>query len=155
REFAGEHQYLCWSGTIGDALVAMLARPPSFAGKPPASPGKPGGIEVGPPTKTLLARLQRMALLDGGDATVAWLAQQDPAVVTEAEINQAGYALLELDHAREALALFVWNAERFPKSGNVHDSLGEGYWRVGDRARAVASYQRSLELDPKNDNAKR
>lgn len=67
----------------------------------------------------------------------------------------ANSALLELDHTKEALPIFAWNVQRFPKSGNVHDSLGEAYWHAGDRARAVASYQRSLELDPKNDNAKR
>ena len=37
----------------------------------------------------------------------------------------------------------------------MHDSLGEACWHAGDRPRAIASYQRSLELDPKNDNARR
>ena len=34
-----------------------------------------------------------------------------------------------------------------------HDSLGEGYMVRGDRKKAVASYKRSLELNPENANA--
>jgi predicted Zn-dependent protease len=65
-----------------------------------------------------------------------------------------GYALLEIDHAAEAIALFEWNAQRFPASSRVHDSLADAYWRSGDRARAVAGFQRAVELDPKNEAAK-
>ncbi len=35
----------------------------------------------------------------------------------------------------------------------MHDSLGEAYVTQGDRERAIASYRRSLELDPGNINA--
>jgi tetratricopeptide (TPR) repeat protein len=43
---------------------------------------------------------------------------------------------------------------RFPGAAAAHDGLGDAYWHAGERARAVASYQRSLAIDPKNDHAK-
>ena len=53
----------------------------------------------------------------------------------------------------EAIAVFQLNVEAYPKSANPYDSLGEAFMTAGDRARAIASYQRSLELDPTNANA--
>jgi hypothetical protein len=68
-----------------------------------------------------------MAILDGADATVAWLERQDAALATEDEVNTAASAVLELDHWSEALRIFEWNAARFPGSATAHDSLGEAY----------------------------
>ena len=45
------------------------------------------------------------------------------------------------------------NVEAFPKSGNAYDSLAEGYMDDGDKAQAIANYQKSLQLNPKNRNA--
>ena len=154
HEYAGAHDWACWRGTLGDGLTALLARPPSFAVRPPPAPGKPGGVEIGPPRPSLLARVLRTAILDGGDAAVAWLAQQDAAVATDDEVLAAASAVLELDHWKPALRILAWSTERSPQSAAAHDALGDAYWHGGDRARAVASYQRSLALDPRNDHAR-
>ena len=53
----------------------------------------------------------------------------------------------------DAISVFQINVRRFPASANVYDSLGEAYMIAGDRTNAIANYQRSLELDPKNTNA--
>jgi cytochrome c-type biogenesis protein CcmH/NrfG len=45
------------------------------------------------------------------------------------------------------------NVAAFPKSANTYDSLAEGYMDDGDKALAIANYQKSLELNPKNRNA--
>jgi len=40
------------------------------------------------------------------------------------------------------------NTERFPKSPNAWDSLGEVYARNGDRANAIKSFKKALSLNP-------
>jgi tetratricopeptide (TPR) repeat protein len=72
---------------------------------------------------------------------------------SEPQLNRIGYRLLRSDRAMQAIEIFRLNAERFPLSSNVYDSLGEAYMAAGDHARAIESYRRSLELDPANDNA--
>ncbi len=44
--------------------------------------------------------------------------------------------------------------ELFPASANVYDSLGESYMVAGDKEMAVRNYEKSLELDDSNQNAK-
>ena len=80
------------------------------------------------------------------------------AVVTDAlserEVNRIGYVLLEQKRIGDAVLVFERNAARFPDSANVHDSLGEAYAAAGEKAKAIASYERSLTLDPGNENAR-
>jgi CubicO group peptidase (beta-lactamase class C family) len=71
----------------------------------------------------------------------------------ERQINRIGYGLLERKRVALAIAVFRHNAGRFPRSANVHDSLAEALMLAGEHANAIASYRRSLELDPKNANA--
>jgi tetratricopeptide (TPR) repeat protein len=54
---------------------------------------------------------------------------------------------------KEAVAVFEKNTADFPASWNVHDSLGEAYAADGQRDRAIASYEKSLALNPTNTNA--
>jgi enterochelin esterase family protein len=159
REFTGAHEYVHWRGSIADGLIALLATPPRFTDKAPASPGKAGGLEVGAlggKTKVgwkAIALATRTALLDGGAAAVTQL--KTIADADEPTVNAAGYVLLGVERAKDAIPIFALNTERFPKSGNAHDSLGEAYYVAGDRKNALASYKRSLALDPKNTNAKK
>jgi CubicO group peptidase (beta-lactamase class C family) len=71
----------------------------------------------------------------------------------ERQLNRLGYQLLLSDRVDDAIAILELNAEVYPASANVHDSLGEALARKGDKARAIRSYARSLELDPDNLNA--
>jgi tetratricopeptide (TPR) repeat protein len=72
---------------------------------------------------------------------------------TEAELNRLGYELLSEKRVGQAIQVFELNAEAFPKSSNVHDSLGEAYAASGDRPAAIRSYERALALDPDSASA--
>jgi cytochrome c-type biogenesis protein CcmH/NrfG len=62
--------------------------------------------------------------------------------------------VLENNDASGAIQVFKLNAETFPDSSNVWDSLAEGYLKVGDFKKAQENYEKSLGLDPTNQNAK-
>jgi CubicO group peptidase (beta-lactamase class C family) len=71
----------------------------------------------------------------------------------EPALNRLGYRLLEKDRNSDAIAIFKLNVEQYPKSGGVYDSLAEAYAKDGQKQLAIENYRKSLELDPKNDNA--
>jgi len=79
--------------------------------------------------------------------------QPDNAAVTEGRINGLGYGFLRAKKLPEAIAYFKLNAELYPKSFNVYDSLAEAYMANGDKELAIANYKKSLELNPGNTNA--
>lgn len=72
----------------------------------------------------------------------------------ENELNKVGYALLNADHAADAVRVFRRIAEDFPDSANAWDSLAEGQIAAGDKAGARRSYQRVLQLLPDDEHAK-
>jgi len=71
----------------------------------------------------------------------------------EDELNNLGYELLRANKFKDAIRIFQLNVEAYPKSGNTYDSLAEGYMDDGDKARAVANYEKSLQMNAKNRNA--
>jgi len=71
----------------------------------------------------------------------------------EAEMNQLGYRYLQEGNIKDAIRLFTLNTVSYPNSWNVYDSLGEGYLKDGQVDKAIKNYERSLELNPKNENA--
>ena len=48
---------------------------------------------------------------------------------------------------------FEKNVQEYPQSSNVYDSLGEAYMKVGQKDLAIQNYEKSLQLNPKNNNA--
>jgi len=71
----------------------------------------------------------------------------------ESELNNLGYELIRAKKFKEAIAILQLNVEAYPQSSNVYDSLGEAYMDEGNKPLAIANYQRSLELHPKNRGA--
>jgi predicted alpha/beta superfamily hydrolase len=75
----------------------------------------------------------------------------------ESLVNRIGYNKLfsrDANEKSQALAFFNLNAKNFPNSFNVYDSLGDAYEAAGDNKKAIKSYNKSLELNPNNENAK-
>ncbi len=99
------------------------------------------------------------AIVDNGieDALTEFrrIQQEEPEAysITEAELNMLGYQLLFRDMATEAVGIFGLMIELYPESANGYDSMGEGCLAVGDKVAAIRSYEKSLELNPSNQNA--
>ena len=81
------------------------------------------------------------------------LKSQDSTKVNERILNGLGYRLLYSGKEADSITVFQKNVQEYPQSGNVYDSLGEAYAKVGQKDLAVQNYEKSLQLDPKNQNA--
>ena len=66
-----------------------------------------------------------------------------------------GYLLLYGGREMDGLRVFQKNVQEYPQSSNVYDSLGEAYMKTGQTDLSIQSYEKSLQLNPKNDNAVR
>jgi tetratricopeptide (TPR) repeat protein len=82
------------------------------------------------------------------------LKKSHPSDINEGTLNNLGYRLLGNNKIRDAIEIFKLNIEIYPNYANGYDSLGEAYMKAGENELAIQNYQRSLELDPGNDNAK-
>jgi len=71
----------------------------------------------------------------------------------ESELNTLGYELIEAKKFQDAIRIFQLNVEAYPQSSNTYDSLAEAYMDDGNKPQAIANYQKSLQLNPKNGNA--
>jgi tetratricopeptide (TPR) repeat protein len=67
---------------------------------------------------------------------------------TENELNLYAYGLMNQQQADKAIEMFLLNTKRHPESANVWDSLGEGYFTKGDKKNAIASFKKSLSMNP-------
>ena len=75
-------------------------------------------------------------------------------IYTERDANGMGYALMNQGQLEAAVRLFELNAASYPRSFNAWDSLAEGYMTQERFEEAIEHYQKSLELNPANQNAK-
>ena len=75
------------------------------------------------------------------------------ALVDESVLNTLGYLLLSGEQVDAAIAIFQLAVREYPASWNAYDSLGEGHMVREDTDLAIEHYERSLELNPDNDNA--
>lgn len=73
---------------------------------------------------------------------------------SERDLNRWGYSLLAEKKLPAALKLLELNTILYPESFNTWDSYGEVLLMNGDKEKAKRMYEKSLALNPENDNAK-
>ena len=110
------------------------------------------------PRKSIAETLSASVASGGIDAAVKQyhdLKAAAPATYNfeEDELNNLGYEFIRAKKFKEAVRILQLNVEAYPQSGNVYDSLGEAYMDDGNKPLAIANYQKSIELNPKNRGA--
>jgi len=93
----------------------------------------------------------------GGDAVATWrrLKAERPNDYDfrEPQLNGLGYALLGEKRVEDAIAMFELNVEAYPNAFNTWDSLGDGLLARGDTTAAIPNFEKSVALNPANQNA--
>jgi tetratricopeptide (TPR) repeat protein len=112
------------------------------------------------PKRSIAATLYRTIIEKGADEFIKQYrdlkAEQSANYdFSESELNTLGYELIRMNKIKEAVEVLKLNVEAFPRSANTYDSLGEAYMLNGNTDLAVKNYKKSLELNPKNDNAQK
>lgn len=81
------------------------------------------------------------------------LKKKHPEWNFEKTLNSIGYILIGNDRLSDSIKIFELNVKENPSSGDAFDSLGEGYFIAEKYEISKRHYLKSLELNPKNDNA--
>ncbi|MCJ7525648.1 MAG: MBL fold metallo-hydrolase [Candidatus Aminicenantes bacterium] len=105
------------------------------------------------------ALIEQTTQSDGIEAAVEkgrilWRDKKAEYDFSEPSLNRLGYRFLSQDNPSAAIGLFAFIVELYPASANAYDSLGEAYMVAGDKEMAVRNYEKSLELNAANQNAK-
>ncbi|WP_158267148.1 serine hydrolase [Chitinophaga niastensis] len=90
---------------------------------------------------------------DGATSALQTYQRQRTHVIGENQLNSMGYLLLRDKNITDAIAVFTQNTKDYPDSYNVWDSLAEAYMGQGNTTLAIQYYEKSLVLNPKNQNA--
>jgi tetratricopeptide (TPR) repeat protein len=102
------------------------------------------------PTNFEAIRVKSRILVRNGNAAEAdRLVNDGLQSASENDITSYGYQLLlSLGLHDKAIKVFLVGTQRFPKSANSWDSLGEAYATKGDKENAIKSFKKALSLNP-------
>ncbi len=82
------------------------------------------------------------------------IAEHPDFEIPEGNLNNLGLQLVfNPQKATMGVNVFLFAITRYPDSANLWDSLAEGYLYLGDKKKAIESFEKSLQLFPKNQNA--
>lgn len=110
-------------------------------------------------SESLVYVLEKEILSVGIDKAVrnfkrAKASKENRLTFNENDLNSLGYTLLNRKMNAESIKVFRLALEIYPRSANLFDSLGEAYVINGDKKNAIINYEKSLEINPGNNNAK-
>lgn len=114
------------------------------------------GWNYDPGPETFL-KLLLLAKVNGANAAIQHYAAlkksgQEKEEIDEGTLNGLGYTLLLGGDMPGAILVFQRNVQEYPESWNVYDSLGEAYMDAGQKDLAITNYQKSVQLNSKNQN---
>lgn len=74
--------------------------------------------------------------------------------IPEGNLNVLGLQLVFNPNTYlQGIDVFLLATKLYPNSANLYDSLGEGYLFIGEKEKAIESFEKSLELNAQNQNA--
>jgi len=128
---------------ISDWYVTTLIKTPGHA----PTPSKPVPIPSEVPVLDMLDQPEGTAKVA---AKLQQARQHDPkaTLFDEPIVNFIGYEHLQAGDTAGAIEILKLNAEAFPNSPNVYDSLGDVYLAAGQKDLARQNARRALELLP-------
>lgn len=70
-------------------------------------------------------------------------------------LNSYAHILSNAGRIGDGLELLLLAVESYPLEANLYDSIGEFYLKTGNKVKAIESYKKALQLDPKLESSKR
>lgn len=82
------------------------------------------------------------------------LAMHPSLEIPEGNLNVLGLQLVfNPETSLQGINVFLLATKLYPNSSNLYDSLAEGYLFMGDKAKAIENFEKSLKLNPQSQNA--
>ncbi|MBC3539249.1 alpha/beta hydrolase-fold protein [Rufibacter sediminis] len=72
---------------------------------------------------------------------------QYPVLPAQGTVNSLGYISLGKKQYAKAYQFFKMNLENYPTVGNLHDSMGDYYVKIGDKKKAMEAFRKALSLE--------
>lgn len=91
-----------------------------------------------------------------GEAALKKSATLNPApnaMASAGGLNNIAYQIAGAGMLDDAIAILNAAVDLYPEDANLYDSLGEFQLKEGDKAKALESYKKALEKNPKFGNA--
>ena len=74
--------------------------------------------------------------------------------INQEQFDSEAFMINKEGKSHLAIKMLLFNAELFPNSWNVFNSLGELYFQSNQKEKARLNFEKSLKLNPKDDRAK-